>query len=77
MSSRSMRRRGRISTARCRSIRGLGKKAGVSLNPSTPESAIEYVLDKIDLILVMSVNPGFGGQAFIPAQVEKVRRISQ
>ncbi len=57
-------------------IRGLGKKAGVSLNPSTPETAIEYVLDKLDLILVMSVNPGFGGQAFIPAQIEKVRRIS-
>ena len=57
-------------------IRGLGKKAGVSLNPGTPETAIEYVLDKIDLILVMSVNPGFGGQAFIPSQVEKVRRLS-
>ncbi len=57
-------------------IRGLGKKAGVSLNPSTPESAIEYILDKIDLILVMSVNPGFGGQAFIPAMVDKVRRIN-
>ncbi len=57
-------------------IRGLGKKAGVSLNPATPEDAIEYVLDKIDLVLVMSVNPGFGGQAFIPAQVEKVRRLS-
>jgi len=57
-------------------IRGLGKKAGVSLNPSTPESAIEYVLDKVDLILVMSVNPGFGGQAFIPAMVEKVQRVS-
>lgn len=56
-------------------IRGLGKKAGVSLKPSTPESAIEYVLDKVDLILVMSVNPGFGGQAFIPAAVEKMRRI--
>jgi ribulose-phosphate 3-epimerase len=57
-------------------IRSLGKKAGVSLNPSTPESAIEYVLEKVDLILVMSVNPGFGGQAFIPAVIEKVRRIS-
>ena len=57
-------------------IRGLGKKAGVSLNPATPEAAIEYVLDKIDLILVMSVNPGFGGQAFIPSQVDKVRRLS-
>jgi ribulose-phosphate 3-epimerase len=56
-------------------IRGLGCKAGVSLNPSTPESAIEYVLDRLDLVLVMTVNPGFGGQAFIPAVVEKVRRI--
>ena len=56
-------------------IRGLGKKAGVSLTPQTPESAIEYVLDRLDLILVMSVNPGFGGQAFIPAMMEKIRRI--
>jgi len=56
-------------------IRALGKKAGVSLNPSTPESAIEYVLDRLDLILLMTVNPGFGGQAFIPAVVEKVRRV--
>ena len=56
-------------------IKGLGKKAGVSLNPATPESAIAYVLDKVDLILVMSVNPGFGGQSFIPAQVDKIRRI--
>lgn len=56
-------------------IRGLGKKAGVSLNPSTPAAAVEHVLDKIDLILVMSVNPGFGGQAFIPAQIEKIRRL--
>jgi ribulose-phosphate 3-epimerase len=56
-------------------IRSLGKKAGVSLNPHTPESVIEYVLDRLDLVLVMSVNPGFGGQAFIPAIVEKVRRI--
>lgn len=53
-------------------IRSLGKKAGVSLTPSTPESAIEYLLDKLDLILVMTVNPGFGGQAFIPAQLEKI-----
>ncbi|WP_454855367.1 ribulose-phosphate 3-epimerase [Rhizobium binxianense] len=57
-------------------IRGLGKKAGVSLNPSTPESAIEYVLDRLDLVLLMTVNPGFGGQAFIPAVVEKVRRVA-
>jgi ribulose-phosphate 3-epimerase len=56
-------------------IRSLGKKAGVSLNPHTPESVIEYVLDRLDLVLVMSVNPGFGGQLFIPAIVEKVRRI--
>jgi ribulose-phosphate 3-epimerase len=56
-------------------IRALGKKAGVSLNPSTPEGAIEYVLDRLDLILVMTVNPGFGGQAFIPAMVEKIRRV--
>ena len=56
-------------------IRALGKKAGVSLNPSTPESAIEYVLDRLDLVLLMTVNPGFGGQAFIPSVVEKVRRV--
>lgn len=56
-------------------IRALGKKAGVSLNPGTPETAIEHVLDRLDLVLVMSVNPGFGGQSFIPAQLEKIRRI--
>tara|TARA_R110000868_G_scaffold157859_8_gene385380 strand:+ start:2665 stop:3345 length:681 start_codon:yes stop_codon:yes gene_type:complete len=56
-------------------IRNLGKKAGVSLNPGTPESVLDYVLDQLDLILVMSVNPGFGGQAFIPAMADKVRRI--
>ncbi|MEC9369155.1 MAG: ribulose-phosphate 3-epimerase [Pseudomonadota bacterium] len=56
-------------------IRGLGKKAGVSLNPATPESTIEHVLDMVDLILVMTVNPGFGGQSFIQSQCEKVRRI--
>ena len=56
-------------------IKSLGKKAGVSLNPSTPESTIEYVLDRLDLILLMTVNPGFGGQAFIPAVLEKVRRV--
>ena len=58
-------------------IRSFGKKAGVSLNPSTPESVIEYVLDKLDLILVMTVNPGFGGQSFLPSQCEKIRRIRQ
>ncbi len=56
-------------------IRALGKKAGVSLNPATPESAIDYVLDLVDLVLVMSVNPGFGGQAFIPSALDKVARI--
>lgn len=56
-------------------IKALGVKAGVALNPSTPESTIEYVLDKLDLILVMSVNPGFGGQKFIPASLEKIKRI--
>ncbi|MGB3897151.1 MAG: ribulose-phosphate 3-epimerase [Mesorhizobium sp.] len=56
-------------------IRNLGKKAGVALNPATPETAIEYVLDRLDLILVMTVNPGFGGQAFIPATLEKIRRV--
>ncbi|WP_201744724.1 ribulose-phosphate 3-epimerase [Neoaquamicrobium microcysteis] len=56
-------------------IKALGKKAGVSLNPSTPENVIEYVLDRLDLVLLMTVNPGFGGQAFIPSVVEKVRRV--
>ena len=53
-------------------IKALGKKAGVSLNPSTPISAIEYVIDMVDLVLVMSVNPGFGGQAFIPSTLGKI-----
>lgn len=56
-------------------IRGLGKKAGVSLCPATPESAIEYVLDRLDLVLVMTVNPGFGGQSFLDSQLEKITRI--
>jgi ribulose-phosphate 3-epimerase len=56
-------------------IRALGKKAGVSLNPSTPVDVIEYVLDRLDLVLLMTVNPGFGGQAFIPSVVDKVRRV--
>ena len=58
-------------------IRALGKRAGVALNPSTPESTIEYVLDKVDLILAMTVNPGFGGQSFIPAVVDKVRALKK
>jgi ribulose-phosphate 3-epimerase len=56
-------------------IRDLGKKAGVSLNPSTPESVIEYVLDRLDLILLMTVNPGFGGQAFIRSVCDKIAKI--
>ncbi len=58
-------------------IHGLGKKAGVALNPSTSEAAIQHVLDKVDLILVMTVNPGFGGQSFIESQVDKIRRVRQ
>jgi ribulose-phosphate 3-epimerase len=56
-------------------IRALGKKAGVALNPATPEDAIAYVLDQLDLVLVMTVNPGFGGQSFIPAMLEKIARV--
>jgi ribulose-phosphate 3-epimerase len=56
-------------------IQNLGKLAGVSLNPGTPENVVEYVLDRIDLVLVMTVNPGFGGQKFIPAMLEKIRRL--
>ena len=56
-------------------IRSAGKKAGVSITPHTPESELVYVLDRLDLILVMSVNPGFGGQRFIPAMLEKIGRV--
>jgi ribulose-phosphate 3-epimerase len=56
-------------------IRALGKKAGVALNPATHESAIAHVLERIDLVCLMTVNPGFGGQSFIAAMVEKVRRV--
>jgi len=56
-------------------VQHAGKKAGVAINPATPEDAVAYILDRIDLILVMSVNPGFGGQHFLSATVEKVRRI--
>ena len=58
-------------------VRSLGCKAGVSMNPATPESVVSYVLDKVDLILVMSVNPGFGGQSFIPACLDKIRRLRE
>ena len=56
-------------------IRELGARAGVALNPSTPPHALAYVLDDLDLVLVMSVNPGFGGQAFIPSTHRKIREI--
>ncbi len=56
-------------------IRALGKKAGVSLNPSTHEDTLDYVLEDIDLVLVMSVNPGFGGQSFIESQLRKIEAI--
>ena len=58
-------------------IRKLGCKAGVSLNPSTPEDVIEYVLGNVDLILIMTVNPGFGGQSFIESQLDKITRVKQ
>ena len=56
-------------------IRALGKKAGVTLNPATPIETLEHVIDLVDLVLVMSVNPGFGGQAFIPAAIDKIARV--
>lgn len=56
-------------------IRGLGKKAGVSLNPGTPAKMLDYLYDQIDLVLVMSVNPGFGGQSFIHSQLKKIEAI--
>ena len=56
-------------------IRGLGKRAGVSLNPATPAKMLDYILEEIDLVLVMSVNPGFGGQSFIASQLRKIEAI--
>uniref|UniRef100_UPI0004917068 ribulose-phosphate 3-epimerase n=2 Tax=Azospirillum halopraeferens TaxID=34010 RepID=UPI0004917068 len=56
-------------------IKSLGAKAGVSLNPSTPLSALDYVLDDLDLVLIMTVNPGFGGQSFIANQLPKIREL--
>ncbi|MFL6735248.1 MAG: ribulose-phosphate 3-epimerase [Sphingomicrobium sp.] len=58
-------------------IKGLGKKAGVSLNPATPAKMLDYVIEDIDLVLVMSVNPGFGGQKFITSQLKKIEAIAQ
>ena len=56
-------------------IKSFGKKAGVSLNPATPADTLDVILDELDLVLVMSVNPGFGGQAFIPSSLEKIRTL--
>ncbi len=56
-------------------VKSFGKRAGVSLNPATPAAAIEHVLDRLDLVLVMSVNPGFGGQSYIAAATEKIARV--
>ena len=56
-------------------IRGLGKKAGVSLNPATPAKMLDYLIDEIDLVLIMSVNPGFGGQSFITSQLRKIEAV--
>jgi ribulose-phosphate 3-epimerase len=58
-------------------VKSLGKKAGVSLNPATPVDALDYVLEEIDLVLVMSVNPGFGGQKFISSQLRKIETIAE
>jgi len=58
-------------------IKSLGKKAGLSLNPGTPVEALDFVLDDLDLVLVMTVNPGFGGQTFIDSQLDKIRAVRQ
>lgn len=58
-------------------IRQMGIKAGVSLNPSTHESVLEYVIDKLDMVLIMTVNPGFGGQTFIEGMLEKISRLKE
>ena len=58
-------------------IKSLGKKAGVSLNPATPVETLDVILDELDLVLIMSVNPGFGGQTFIPSALDKIRTLRQ
>ncbi len=58
-------------------IKACGKKAGISLNPGTPVEAVDYLLGDVDLVLVMSVNPGFGGQSFIESQIDKIRALRQ
>jgi ribulose-phosphate 3-epimerase len=57
-------------------VKALGKKAGVSLNPATPAKMLDYVLEEIDLVLIMSVNPGFGGQKFITSQLRKIEAVA-
>jgi ribulose-phosphate 3-epimerase len=57
-------------------IRALGKKVGVTMNPATPVESIEHVIDSVDLVLIMSVNPGYGGQSFIPTAADKIRRVA-
>lgn len=59
----------------CRRIRELGARAGVALNPSTPPETVEYMLDDVDVLMVMSVNPGFGGQSFLTSQLKKIERL--
>ena len=58
-------------------IKSLGKKCGVALNPATPLSALDYILEDVDMVLLMTVNPGFGGQKFIPAMYEKIRTLRE
>ena len=58
-------------------IKALGKKAGISLNPGTPAKMLDYLIEEIDLVLIMSVNPGFGGQSFIPSQLKKIAAVRQ
>ena len=58
-------------------IKSLGKKAGVSLNPATPVETLDVILDELDLVLIMSVNPGFGGQSFIPSALDKISALRQ
>lgn len=58
-------------------IKDLGKRAGVVLNPATSLSTLDYILEDVDLVMVMSVNPGFGGQSFIPSSIEKIRRLRE
>ena len=66
-----------MATLKKKIIKSLGKKAGVSINPATPASAVFDVLDDVDLVLIMSVNPGFGGQKFIPGSIAKIETLRE